>query len=121
MFRNLPSSTKYDAFQAKIKEQIPPKDITDVKLIEDRRIAYVGFKTEEQAQKAINYFDQTFVFGNQKIKVELVDEKVSLIRDRTGRGELALITRHLTSLTRSNVDISPMSYQVVKVVGMSRN
>ena len=78
MFRNLPSSTKFDAFQSKIREQIPPKDITDVKLIEDRRIAYVGFKSEAQAQKAIKYFDQTFVFGNQKIKVELVDEKVRL-------------------------------------------
>jgi RNA recognition motif-containing protein len=78
MFRNLPSSTKFDAFQSKIREQIAPKDITDVKLIEDRRIAYVGFKSEVQAQRAIDYFDQTFVFGNQKIKVELVDEKVSL-------------------------------------------
>jgi len=117
MFRNLPSSTKYDAFQAKIREQIAPKDITDVKLIEDRRIAYVGFKTEAQAQKAINYFDQTFVFGNQKIKVELVDEKVSL----RWKGELVLITRPSTSPTRLNADISPMYFQVVKVVGMSRN
>jgi RNA recognition motif-containing protein len=116
MFRNLPSSTKYDAFQAKIKEQIPPKDITDVKLIEDRRIAYVGFKTEAQAQKAINYFDQTFVFGNQKIKVELVDEKVCPSDD-----ERKTDGRHLTSPTRLNEDISPMSFQVVKAQGMSRN
>ena len=84
MFKNLPSSTKFDAFQSKIREQIAARDITDVKLIEDRRIAYVGFKTDAQAQKAINYFDQTFVFGNQKIRVELVDEKVCLQQDWCG-------------------------------------
>jgi RNA recognition motif-containing protein len=77
MFRNLPSSTKFDAFQTKIREQVPARDITDIKIIEARRIAYVGFKTETQAQKCIDYFDQTFVFGNQKIKVELVNERVS--------------------------------------------
>ena len=118
MFRNLPSSTKYDAFQAKIKEQIAPKDITDVKLIEDRRIAYVGFKTEAQAQKAINYFDQTFVFGNQKIKVELVDEKVGL---PIQKGELLLMIRHSAFPTRLNADISPMYFQVVKARETSRN
>lgn len=44
--------------------------ITDAKLIPHRRIGYVGYKTPEDAQKAVKYFNKTFI-RMSKIGVEM--------------------------------------------------
>ncbi|CAG9989922.1 unnamed protein product [Clonostachys byssicola] len=45
------------------------REITDVKLIPQRRIGYVGYKTPEVASKAIKYFNKSYV-RMSKISVE---------------------------------------------------
>lgn len=50
--------------------------ITDAKIFPNRRIGYVGYKTPEDAQKAVKYFNKTFI-RMSRIGVELarpVDE-----------------------------------------------
>lgn len=44
--------------------------ITDAKLISQRRIGYVGFKSPEEATKAVKYFNKTFI-RMSKIAVEI--------------------------------------------------
>jgi len=44
--------------------------ITDAKLIAHRRIGYVGYKTPEDAQKAVKYFNKSFI-RMSKIGVEV--------------------------------------------------
>ncbi|KFY31717.1 hypothetical protein V493_00871 [Pseudogymnoascus sp. VKM F-4281 (FW-2241)] len=44
--------------------------ITDAKLISHRRIGYVGYKTPEDAQKAVKYFNKSFI-RMSKIGVEM--------------------------------------------------
>ncbi|KAL2063310.1 hypothetical protein VTL71DRAFT_5115 [Oculimacula yallundae] len=44
--------------------------ITDAKLISNRRIGYVGYKTPEEAAKAVKYFNKTFI-RMSKIGVEI--------------------------------------------------
>lgn len=44
--------------------------ITDAKLIPHRRIGYVGYKTPEDAAKAVKYFNRSFI-RMSKIGVEL--------------------------------------------------
>lgn len=45
------------------------REITDVKLIPQRRIGYVGYKTAEDAAKAVRYFNKSYV-RMSKISVE---------------------------------------------------
>jgi len=45
-------------------------EITDVKLIPHRRIGYIGYKTPEDAAKAVKYFNRSFI-RMSKIGVEL--------------------------------------------------
>lgn len=45
------------------------REITDVKLIPQRRIGYVGYKTPEDAQKAVKYFNKSYV-RMSKVSVE---------------------------------------------------
>lgn len=45
-------------------------EITDAKLISHRRIGYVGYKTPEDAEKAVKYFNRTFM-RMSKIGVEI--------------------------------------------------
>ncbi|KAI4264412.1 MAG: hypothetical protein L6R42_000470 [Xanthoria sp. 1 TBL-2021] len=55
-------------------------DITDARLIPHRRIGYVGYKTPEDAIKAVKYHDKTFI-NMSRIRVELassVDEENAL-------------------------------------------
>ncbi|KAI5807657.1 hypothetical protein DFH27DRAFT_547203 [Peziza echinospora] len=44
--------------------------ITDAKLIPNRRIAYIGYKSPEDAEKAVRYFNKTFI-RMSKIMVEI--------------------------------------------------
>lgn len=46
------------------------REVTDVKLIPQRRIGYVGFKTPGDAAKAIKYFNKSYI-RMSKIAVEL--------------------------------------------------
>ncbi|KAK4543943.1 hypothetical protein LTR36_004717 [Oleoguttula mirabilis] len=46
------------------------RDITDAKIFPNRRIGYVGYKTPEDAQKAVKYFNRTFI-RMSRIGVEL--------------------------------------------------
>jgi RNA recognition motif-containing protein len=45
-------------------------EITDSKLISQRRIGYVGYKTPEDAAKAVKYFNRSFI-RMSKITVEI--------------------------------------------------
>jgi RNA recognition motif-containing protein len=45
-------------------------EITDAKLISQRRIGYVGYKTPEDAAKAVKYFNRSFI-RMSKISVEI--------------------------------------------------
>lgn len=45
------------------------REITDVKLIPQRRIGYVGYKTPDDASKAIKYFNKSYI-RMSKIAVE---------------------------------------------------
>lgn len=46
------------------------RTITDAKIFPNRRIGYVGYKTPEDAQKAVKYFNKTFI-RMSRIGVEL--------------------------------------------------
>lgn len=46
------------------------REVTDVKIFPNRRIGYVGYKTPEDAQKAVKYFNKTFI-RMSRIGVEL--------------------------------------------------
>jgi multiple RNA-binding domain-containing protein 1 len=45
------------------------REITDVKLMPQRRIGYVGYKTAEDADKAVKYFNRSYI-RMSKIAVE---------------------------------------------------
>ncbi|KAL8846183.1 MAG: hypothetical protein Q9221_008712 [Calogaya cf. arnoldii] len=66
-----------DGFQRHFSKQ---SDITDARLIPHRRIGYVGYKTPEDAVKAVKYHDKSFI-NMSRIRVELarsVDEENAL-------------------------------------------
>lgn len=46
------------------------REITDAKIFPNRRIGYIGYKTPEDAQKAVKYFNKTFI-RMSRIGVEL--------------------------------------------------
>lgn len=46
------------------------REITDAKIFPSRRIGYVGYKTPEDAQKAVKYYNRTFI-RMSKIGVEI--------------------------------------------------
>lgn len=37
------------------------RDVTDIKIIPQRRIGYVGYKTSEDASQAVKYFNRSYV------------------------------------------------------------
>lgn len=45
------------------------REVTDVKVIPQRRIGYVGYKTPEDASKAVKYFNRSYI-RMSKISVE---------------------------------------------------
>jgi multiple RNA-binding domain-containing protein 1 len=46
--------------------------VTDVKLFPTRKFGYVGYKTPEEAQKAVKYFNRTFI-GMAKLSVGIAE------------------------------------------------
>lgn len=65
--RGLPPNVTVVDFQRHFSTQ---SDITDARLIPHRRIGYVGYKTPEDAIKAVKYHDKTFI-NMSRIRVEL--------------------------------------------------
>jgi multiple RNA-binding domain-containing protein 1 len=55
--RNLPSHFSEDD----VRKHFAKFPITDVKFFNHRRIGYVGYKTPEDAAKAVKYFNKTFI------------------------------------------------------------
>lgn len=55
--RGLPSNFTEDG----VRKHFGKYPVTDVKFFPHRRIGYVGYKTPEDAAKAVKYFDKTFI------------------------------------------------------------
>lgn len=64
--RGLPPTMNEEDF----KKHFGKYPITDTRLFPQRRIGYVGYKTPEDAVKAVKYFNKTFI-RMSKIAVEL--------------------------------------------------
>jgi multiple RNA-binding domain-containing protein 1 len=64
--RNLPPTIT----EAEFRKFFSRGQITDVKLIQQRRIGYVGYKTPEEARQAVKHFNRSFI-RMSKISVEL--------------------------------------------------
>lgn len=61
--------------------------VTDAKIFPNRRIGYVGFKTSEDAEKAVKYFNKTFI-RMSRIGVEIarpIDESPASRRNPTAK------------------------------------
>lgn len=65
--RGLPPSFSSEDFKAHFSKQA---NVTDVKFIPHRRIGYVGYKTAEEAARAVKYHNNTFI-RMSRIGVEL--------------------------------------------------
>ena len=65
--RGLPPSLSDGDFRKHFAAQ---NAITDAKLIPHRRIGYVGYKTEDDAVKAVKYFNKSFI-RMSRIAVEI--------------------------------------------------
>lgn len=65
--KGLPPTITEDEFKSHFGAK---QEITDAKLISHRRIGYIGYKTPEDAAKAVKYFNKSFV-RMSKIGVEI--------------------------------------------------
>jgi multiple RNA-binding domain-containing protein 1 len=65
--RGIPPSLSPHDFEKHFAAQAP---ITDAKLISNRRIGFVGYKTPEDAARAVKYFNKSFI-RMARIGVEL--------------------------------------------------
>ena len=65
--KGLPPTISEDDFR---KHFAAKHEITDTKLISQRRIGYVGYKTPEDAAKAVKFFNRSFI-RMSKIAVEI--------------------------------------------------
>lgn len=66
------------------------REVTDVKLMAQRRIGYVGYKSPEDAAKAVKYFNKTYI-RMSKIAVEPA-KAVSLQELPEARGNALVLT-----------------------------
>jgi multiple RNA-binding domain-containing protein 1 len=65
--KGLPPTISEEEFK---KHFSAKSEITDAKLIPHRRIGYVGYKTPEDAARAVKYFNRSFI-RMSKIGVEI--------------------------------------------------
>ncbi|KAL8944112.1 MAG: hypothetical protein Q9211_000703 [Gyalolechia sp. 1 TL-2023] len=75
--RGLPPQMKADDFRRHFSKQF---GITDARLIPHRRIGYVGYKTPEEAMRAVKYYNKSFI-NMSRVQVELarsVDQENAL-------------------------------------------
>ncbi|EON67135.1 hypothetical protein W97_06388 [Coniosporium apollinis CBS 100218] len=87
--KGLPPTLSEDEFKKHFSKQYA---ITDAKLMPHRRIGYVGYRTPEEAAKAVKYFNKSFI-RMAKIGVELArsvaDEHLARPQNHTTRGQAA--------------------------------
>jgi multiple RNA-binding domain-containing protein 1 len=50
--------------------------ITDLKLLQKRRLAFVGYKSKSEALKVKDWFDGSFALGGGRVKVDIVRDEV---------------------------------------------
>ena len=76
--KNLPSYTTPTLLKKHFSQSKGPKGtITDVKVVlkQDgaaRRFGFVGFKTDEEASRAKEWYDKTFI-DSTRVRVEIID------------------------------------------------
>lgn len=68
------------------------RHVTDAKIFPSRRIGYIGYKTPEDAQKAVKYFNKTFI-RMSRIGVELARPIDETPPDRRQRQSLSSVDR----------------------------
>ena len=68
--RGLPTSYTEDEFRNHFSKHYT---VTDSRLLSQRRIGYVGFKTPQDASSAVKYFNKSFI-RMSKISVELAHD-----------------------------------------------
>lgn len=68
--RNLPPTITQPDFEAHLRKHFSNGHITDIKLLPQRRIGYVGYKTPEEAKQAVKKFNRSFI-RMSKVSVEL--------------------------------------------------
>lgn len=66
--RNLPPNINEADFRKHFSSK--GREITDIKLIPKRRIGYVGYRSPEEAAKAVKYFNRSYI-RMSRIAVEL--------------------------------------------------
>jgi multiple RNA-binding domain-containing protein 1 len=66
--KNLPPNINEADFRKHFSSK--GREITDIKLIPKRRIGYVGYKTPEDAAKAVKYFNRSYI-RMSRIAVEI--------------------------------------------------
>lgn len=78
IFRNLPPTLTPESFKSTITKPsaLSGTNVTDTKLVSKRRFGFVGYKSEDEAQKVKEWFDGSFEFGGGKVKVEFVKDEV---------------------------------------------
>lgn len=65
--KNLPHALTVEDFRKHFSQLSP---ITDAKLLVARRIGYVGYRTPDDAERAVKYFDRSFL-GMARVSVEV--------------------------------------------------
>jgi multiple RNA-binding domain-containing protein 1 len=66
--KNIPPSITEKEFRAHFSAK--GRQVTDVKIIPHRRIGYVGYKSSDEANDAVKYFNRTFI-RMSRVAVEL--------------------------------------------------
>ncbi|KAF3934130.1 Nucleolin [Dactylellina cionopaga] len=68
--KNLPPANFNDAALRSHFAKLSGSSITDCRFFPDRRIAFIGYKTPEQAESAVKYFDRSYI-KTSKLSVEI--------------------------------------------------
>ncbi|KAK6522577.1 Multiple RNA-binding domain-containing protein 1 [Arthrobotrys megalospora] len=69
--RNLPPTNFTTALlKSHFQSKLPSSTITDCRYLPERRIAFIGYKTPEQADAAVKYFDRSYI-KTSRLSVEL--------------------------------------------------
>ncbi|KAK4231720.1 putative multiple RNA-binding domain-containing protein [Podospora fimiseda] len=98
--KNLPPSISEADFRKHFSAQ--GRDVTDVKLIPHRRIGFVGYKSPEDAEKAVKYFNKSFI-RMSKIAVDFatpIAESIPKSAAQNAPGRDAAKNTKTTTLTK---------------------
>jgi RNA recognition motif-containing protein len=86
--KNLPPTISEAEFRKHFSAQ--GREVTDVKLIPNRRIGFVGYKSHEDAARAVTYFNKSFI-RMSRIAVDLAKPVRALFPNPSLSSELLLI------------------------------